>query len=140
MARPYPAASACRPPARGRHRGGRLALLAAVQRRRILDGRRLTECGGSSRSPSAVAYSALHALPRGAELPRPRQQRTTPKADAQHLGVSSSQLQAAQQACRHLLPNNGGAIDADSVQQCMMAGDCPPALVQQVLNEERSFA
>ena len=90
--------------------------------------------------PVSGRLLGLHALPRGAELPRPRQQRKLPKADAQQLGVSSSQLQAAQQACQHLLPNSGGAIDADSVEQCMMAGDCPRALVQQVLDEERRFA
>ena len=78
-----------------------------------------------------------HGVP---NFPDPDSSGNLPKADAQHLGVSSSQLQAAQQACQHLLPNNGGAINADSIQQCMMASDCPPALVQQVLNEERNFA
>jgi hypothetical protein len=63
-----------------------------------------------------------------------------PKPDAHHLGVSSTQLQAAQQACQHLLPITGRAINAGSVQQCMMADDCPRALVQEVLTEERSFA
>jgi hypothetical protein len=63
-----------------------------------------------------------------------------PKSDARHLGVSSSQLRAAEQACQHLLPNGGGAINADSVQQCLEASDCPQALVKQVLDQERSFA
>jgi hypothetical protein len=61
-----------------------------------------------------------------------------PKADAQRLGVSTSQLQAAQQACQPLLPT-GGSIDQQT-EQCMSSGNCPPALVQQVLNLERRFA
>jgi hypothetical protein len=73
-------------------------------------------------------------------FPDPDSSGNLPKPDANHLGVSSSQLQAAQQACQHLLPNNGGAINADSIQQCMLASDCPSALVQQVLNDERNFA
>jgi hypothetical protein len=98
------------------------------------------DAGGSTSSPSAVAFSACirsHGVP---NFPDPDSSGNLPKPDAHHLGVSSSQLQAAQQACQHLLPNNGGAINADSIQQCMLASDCPPALVQQVLNEERDFA
>ena len=82
----------------------------------------------------------LHALPRRADFPDPDSSGQLPKGDAQRFGVSSSRLQAARQACRQLLPNDGGAINADSIQQCMMAADCPQALVQQVLNEERNFA
>ena len=96
--------------------------------------------GGSSTSASAVAYSACmrsHGVP---NFPDPDSSGQLPKPDAHHLGVNSSQLQAAQQACRHLLPNNGDAINAGSVQQCMLADDCPKPLVQHVLNEERSFA
>jgi hypothetical protein len=79
-----------------------------------------------------------HGVP---NFPDPDSYGNLPKADAGRLGVSGSQLQAAQQGCRHLLPNNGGAaIDAASVQQCMMADDCPRALVRQVLDDERSFA
>jgi hypothetical protein len=96
--------------------------------------------GGSTRSPSAVAYSACmrsHGVP---NFPDPDSSGNLPKADPQQLGVSSSQLQTAQQACQHLLPNNGGAINTDTIQHCMLASECPPALVRQVLNEERNFA
>ena len=96
--------------------------------------------GGSTSSPSAVAYSACmrsHGVP---NFPDPDSSGNLPKGDAQHLGVSSSQFQAAQRACQHLLPNDGGAINAGSIDQCMMASDCPRALVQQVLTEERNFA
>jgi hypothetical protein len=47
---------------------------------------------------------------------------------------------AAQRACRPLLLNTGGAIDTGSVEECMMAGDCPRAFVRTVLDEERRFA
>jgi hypothetical protein len=99
-----------------------------------------SHAGGSTSSPSAVAYSAcirIHGVP---NFPDPDSSGNLPKPDAHHLGVSSSQLQAAQQTCQHLLPNNGGAINADSIQRCMLADDCSQALVQQVLNEERDFA
>jgi len=72
--------------------------------------------------------------------PDPDSSGQLPKPDAHHLGVSGTQLQASQQACLHLLPNTGRAINAGSVQECMMADDCPRALVQHVLTEERSFA
>jgi hypothetical protein len=102
--------------------------------------------GGRSSSPSnsaqqsVLAYSGCmrsHGVP---IFPDPDSSGQLPKPDAHHLGVSSSQLLAAQQACQHLLPNNGGAINADSIQRCMLADDCSQALVQQVLNEERDFA
>ena len=96
--------------------------------------------GASSSSSSAVLYSHCmrsHGVP---NFPDPDSSGQLPKGDAQRFGVSSSRLQAARQACQRLLPNNGGVINADSIQQCMMADDCPQALVQQVLNEERDFA
>ena len=99
-----------------------------------------SSAGASTSSPSAIAYSACmrsHGVP---TFPDPDSSGQLPKADAQHLGVSSSELQAAQQACRGVLPNHGGAINASSVDQCMTAGACPRALVRQVLNEERDFA
>jgi hypothetical protein len=61
-----------------------------------------------------------------------------PKVSAQELKVSSSQLQAAQGACQHLLPAAG--TFQQQAQQCLMAGDCPPALVQQMLTAGRKFA
>jgi hypothetical protein len=94
--------------------------------------------GGSASSPSAVAYSVCvrsHGVP---EFPDPDSGGSLPKTDAQRLGVSNSQLQAAQRACQHLLPN------ADSLQQqaqqCFLAGNCPQALVQQLLTAGRRFA
>ena len=94
----------------------------------------------SGASPSAVGYSACmrsHGVP---NYPDPDSSGNLPKPDAHQFGVSSSQLQTAQQACQHLLPNSGEAISAESVQECMQADNCPQLLVQQVLNEERRFA
>jgi hypothetical protein len=94
---------------------------------------------GSTSSVSTVAFSACMRshVP---NYPDPDSNGNLPKADAQRLGVGSSQLQAAQQACQHLLPNNGGALSAATLQQCELAGDCPQTLVQQALTQLRNFA
>jgi hypothetical protein len=97
--------------------------------------------GGSSSHASAVAYSACmrtHGVP---NYPDPDSNGNLPKGNAQDLGVSTSQFQAAEQACRHLLPNSDTTFNA-SLTQCLMSGDgdCPPALVQQALEEGRTFA
>src|SRR5258708_21284288 len=70
---------------------------------------------GSSSSPSAVAYSACmrsHGVP---NFPDPASSGQVPKAEAQALGVSSSQLQAAQTACQRLYPANGGPLTASAM-------------------------
>ena len=96
---------------------------------------------GSSSSPSAVAYSACmrsHGVPNFPDLD-PGSGGAIPKADAQRLGVSTSQLQGAQQACQHLLPNAGGSLEQQT-EQCISTSNCPQALVQQILTAERKFA
>ena len=101
--------------------------------------RRPPNAGGSANSPSAVAYSGCmraHGVP---NFPDPSSNGQVPKADAQELGVSSSRLQAAQTACQPLYPANDGSISA-SLRQCEEAGDCPQALVQQVLTGMHRFA
>jgi hypothetical protein len=95
---------------------------------------------GSTTSASYVAYSACMRSQGVPNYPDPDSGGQLPKPDAHHLGVSSSQLQATQQACQHILPNTGRTITADSVTQCMMADDCPRSLVQHLLDEERGFA
>ncbi|MGH3288173.1 MAG: hypothetical protein ACRDPD_26410 [Streptosporangiaceae bacterium] len=95
--------------------------------------------GGSANFPSAVAYSACmrsHGVP---DFPDPGSGGAIPKADAQQLGVSSSQFSAAQQACQRLLPASGGSLE-DQAHQCMVSGVCPQALVQQMLTAQRQFA
>jgi hypothetical protein len=61
-----------------------------------------------------------------------------PKGSAQQFGVSTTQLQAARVACQHLLPT--AQSFQDQVQQCMQGGNCPQALVQQILTAGRKFA
>jgi hypothetical protein len=95
---------------------------------------------GSSSSPSAVVYSSCmrsHGVP---NFPDPGSSGQLPKADPQQLGVGSSQLQAAQRACQLLLPNNGAALSASSLEQCELSGDCPRALVQQAMTQLRNFS
>ena len=96
--------------------------------------------GGSADPTSAVAYSHCvrgHGVP---NYPDPGSGGTLPKVSAQQLGVSNSRLHTAQRACQHLLPATGGALDANSLRQCELTGDCPQALVQQALNDGRTIA
>jgi hypothetical protein len=99
--------------------------------------------GGSESSPSAVAYSQCmrsHGVP---DFPDPSSSGGIPKASSQQLGVSSSQLQAAQTACQDQYPNgggSGGALTKDSLGQCEETGDCPQALVQQAMTALRTYA
>jgi hypothetical protein len=96
--------------------------------------------GTSAHSRSAVAYSSCirsHGVP---NYPDPSSGGILPKTSAQHLGVSSSQFSAAQQACQHLLPRFGGQLSASSLQQCYLAYDCPQALVQRAMTAGLHFA
>ncbi|HEU5387192.1 MAG TPA: hypothetical protein VFV73_14935 [Streptosporangiaceae bacterium] len=111
----------------------------------------LAACGGSSSpgapggsSPSdsgaadAVAHSACmrsHGVP---NYPDPRNGQL-PKGTAQSFGVSSSQYQAAESACQHLLPASNTNFNA-LLAQCLENGHCPPTVVQQALTEGRKFA
>jgi hypothetical protein len=99
--------------------------------------------GGSpntSSTPSAVAYSACmrsHGVP---NFPDPGSAGQIPKADPQQLGVSSSQLQAAQQACQHLIPATGTTAEQQQETQCAMADNCSQAVVQQWMSGLRTLA
>jgi hypothetical protein len=67
----------------------------------------------------ALAYSRCmraHGLP---SFPDPGSGGTIPKVTAQQLGVGASQLQAAQNQCRSLLPNGGGGPTQTQRQQWM---------------------
>jgi hypothetical protein len=95
--------------------------------------------GGPANSPSAVGYSRCmrsHGVP---NFPDPDSSGVLPKVSAQELGVSSSQLQAGQRACQRLLPSTGGSLQRQA-QQCVLAGDCPQAVVQRMLASGRRFA
>ena len=50
----------------------------------------------------------------------------------------ASRFQAAQSACQQLLP--AATSSQQQARQCMQAGVCPQALVQQMLTADRSFA
>ena len=94
--------------------------------------------GGSAAAPSAVAYSACmrsHGVP---NYPDPPSGGQLPKTGAQLLGVSASQYQAAQQACRPMLP--AGRSLQQQEHQCMQNSDCPPALVQQMMTGDLTLA
>jgi hypothetical protein len=76
-----------------------------------------------------------HGVP---NYPDPDSSSQLPKTDAQLLGVSSSQYQAAQQACQHLLPTGGSFQQQE--HQCMQNSDCPPALVQRMMTADLKLA
>jgi hypothetical protein len=93
---------------------------------------------GSATSRSLVAYSHCmrsHGVP---DFPDPASSGQLPKTDAQLLGVSTSQLQAAKRDCQHLLPAGGSLQQQEA--QCMQNSDCPPALVQQMMNADLKLA
>jgi hypothetical protein len=71
-------------------------------------------------------------------FPDPTGSGQLPKTDAQLLGVSSSQLQAARTDCQHLIP--AGTSVQQREHQCMQNSDCPPALVQQMMNADLKLA
>ena len=93
---------------------------------------------GSADSPSAIAYSACMRSQGVPNYPDPDSGGQLPKGDAQQFGVSTSQYQAAQQACQRLLPT-GGSLHQEEYQ-CMQNSDCPSALVQQMLTADRKLA
>ena len=101
-----------------------------------------TGVGGSAHSQStnsqAVAYSACMRSQGVPNYPDPDSGGQLPKGDAQQFGVSTSQYQAAQQACRHLLPT-GGSLQQQE-QHCMENSDCTPGMVRQMLAADRKLA
>ena len=97
-----------------------------------------SDVGGSADSPSAIAYSACMRSQGVPNYPDPDSSGQLPKGDAQQFGVSTSQYQAAQQACQLLLPT-GGSLHQEEYQ-CMQNSDCPSALVQQMLTADRKLA
>ena len=94
--------------------------------------------GGSTNSRAVVAYSHCMRSKGVPNYPDPGSSGQVPKGDAQHFGVSSTQYQSAQQACRRLLPT-GGSVQARD-HQCMQNSDCPQALVQQMLRADLKLA
>ena len=96
----------------------------------------------ASRSPvsaNTLAFSRCmraHGVP---DFPDPGSDGQVPKTSAQQLGASSARLASAQHACQPLLPDTGGSL-ATSLRQCEEQGDCPQAMVQQVMTQLRKFS
>jgi hypothetical protein len=96
--------------------------------------------GSKNRRPATATTSARTTTSaRPASAARRRQVKRQAKVSTQELGVSTSQLQAGQRACQRLLPSTGGSLQQQA-QQCVLAGDCPQAVVQQMLTSGRRFA
>jgi hypothetical protein len=94
---------------------------------------------GSANSPSAIGFSRCvrsHGVP---NFPDPPGGGGLPKASARELGVSTSRLLGALTACQRLIPATGGAAKQQE-QQCFPTSDCPPAVVQELLNVMLRFA
>jgi hypothetical protein len=79
----------------------------------------------SAKQNDPVAFSRCMRTNGLRNFPDPNSGGSIPKVGLQQLGVSSSQFQAAQRACQHLLPNGGQSS---------------PAQVQQVMNVLSKFA
>jgi hypothetical protein len=97
-----------------------------------------TTQGSSPAAQSAVAYSQCMRANGVPKYPDPDSGGHLPKGNAPEFGVSDATYQAAEHTCQHLLPTSG-SFDQLS-RQCIQAGDCPPALVQQMLTADRKFA
>lgn len=99
-----------------------------------------SNAGASTHSPSTVAYSACIRSHGVTQFPDPGSAGQIPKADAQQLGVSPSQLQAAEHACAQLIPPTGDTAEQQQETQCAMAGDCSQAVVQHWMSGLRTLA
>jgi len=117
-----------------------LALLAAACNGSPAAGRP-SSAGDSATSgaatSSAVGFSRCMRSRGVPNYPDQTSSGALPKTSPGQLGVSNSQFQSAQAACQHLLPDN---TSSQQTRQCMLTGNCPQALVQQILTAERKFA
>ena len=93
-----------------------LALLAACSGSSSTGSGGSPNAGGPANSPStnsqkALAFSRCVRVRGVPNYPDPDSSGGIPKETDQQLGVSSSQLQVAMNACQHLLPNTGNIDD-----------------------------
>ena len=91
----------------------------------------------SARQNGWLAFSGCMRSHGVSNFPDPTSGGVLPKVSPQQLGVSSTQLQAAQTPCKDLRPTGGSP---QQQADCLMVGDCPPAEVQQMLSAERKYA
>jgi hypothetical protein len=114
-------------------------LLAACDGSRASSGPGGSPSGGISRtSPSAVAFAACMRAHRVPNFPDPDIKGMPGQPDPRQLGVSPALYQVAEQTCRPFLPI-GGSLQQQT-QRCVLFGECPQALVQQLLTIERQWA
>jgi hypothetical protein len=76
----------------------------------------------SARTSGAVALSRCMRANGVSKFPDPDSSGKIPKVALEHLGVSDSRFQAAERACRHLLPNGGQPPSQAQVQQVKAQG------------------
>jgi len=107
--------------------------------------------GGGSSSPSNSAQQSMlafsqcmrsHGVP---NFPDPVDEVDLPKISPETLGVGSSQFNAAENACRNLLPPNGVMSGnsrgySDVVERCIVGGICPPAVTHWLQDKELKYA
>jgi hypothetical protein len=102
-----------------------------------------SSAAGSSSPSGSAAASGLgfsqcmrsHGVP---NFPDPNANAKPLEVDAQRLGVGDSLYLAAESACQHLLPTTGSL--SQLTHHCLLFGDCPQALVRQLLTVERTYA
>jgi len=98
-----------------------------------------SNAGGSTNSRQLAFARCMrsHGVP---NFPDPNSSGGFPNTTLRQLAASNSHYQAATHACGHLLPNGGGKSLSASLRQCEETGDCPRAMVQQVMTQLRKFA
>jgi hypothetical protein len=97
-----------------------------------------------SGSPSVLAFSGCMRSNGVAKFPDPVDGVDLPKLSPDILKVSSSQFNAAENACRNLLPTgvisgNSRGISA-SVERCIVGGVCAPAVTHWLQDKELKYA
>jgi hypothetical protein len=78
--------------------------------------------GGGAKNSQAVAFAQCVRSNGVTNYPDPDSSGGIPKETPQQLGVTTSQLQSAQHACQHLLPNGGNGPDGAELQQMRVQG------------------
>jgi hypothetical protein len=73
--------------------------------------------GAGSTNSEQVAFAQCMRSHGVTNYPDPDKSGVIPKESLQQLGVSSSQFQSAQNACKHFLPNGGNGPDQAQLQQ-----------------------
>jgi hypothetical protein len=92
----------------------------------------------SAERDNPIAFSRCMRSHGVSKYPDPTSSGELPKVGLQQLGVSSSQFQSAQAACRNFYPTGGSLQQQEAA--CGRNGDCSPALVQQWMNADRKLA